>query len=198
MLSAEVFEELYRRHGDCLIVPEHEYLQYWSSTAPYRQPPGYGGITPPQVRAVYPLAFSLLSADPGGEHVRENRARYLQAVAEGDVFLVHGWFGGQEAAEFYRAAAAAAPWRVTIGADGGLSLAPQRDGRLAAGEAVTCADARALQAALAERMKGLTAVPPRRVWIAHGGEADPQTVAGAVRAVADAGGIIAWSGPAGE
>ena len=191
MLAAEVFEELRRRHPDCLIMPEHEYLQYWSCSAPYRQPPNWGGVTPAEVRNVYPRAFSLLSADPGGQHVQENYERYIQAVVEGDVFLVHGWYGGDEAEKLYRKAAERAPWIVRLSA-GRVVLAPQRNG--AAREPVAVLDEPAdLREALAERLKGQTDLPPRRVWVVYDRDVAPKRLTATIEAIGRAGGIIAWS-----
>ncbi|HUU21219.1 MAG TPA: hypothetical protein VM389_01665, partial [Phycisphaerae bacterium] len=45
MFPAEVFAELCKRHPDVLIIPEHENLQYYGSTAPLQVPPGWGRTT---------------------------------------------------------------------------------------------------------------------------------------------------------
>ncbi len=121
MMAAEDFEELCRRHPDVLLIPEHEYVQYWSATAPYLQPPGYGWCTPADVRAVYPKAFSVMCTSIGGKHIQDHLAVYLRAVCNGDIFMPPGWYGGKPEVKFYRQAATFAPYRVRVKKD--LTLA---------------------------------------------------------------------------
>ncbi len=192
IMPAEVFEELNRRHPDCLIIPEHEYAQYWASTAPYRQPPQWGGITPAGIRAIYPRAFSILTVQPSVEHVQTNLNRYVRGVVEGDILMVHGWFGGDDTAKLYRVAAELAPFRVTIAADGKMELLKVTEGNEPQIIAAPL-DAKGLTRVLARSLPATKAVPPRRVWIVYDPKVNLPTVRSAVDAIAEAGGIIAWS-----
>lgn len=123
LMSAQQWEELQRRHPDCLLIPEHEYPQYWASTAPYRQPP-YDGPTPDVVRAVYPEAFACISM--GGNatpHIEKAAEAYGNAIERGDLLMTLGWFGPPKVlTDIYAGAAESAPLRVTLNADGGLLL----------------------------------------------------------------------------
>jgi hypothetical protein len=126
--------------------------------------------------------------------VKAHHDDYVRAVEEGDLFLVNGWFGGEGTAKLYREAAEHAPWRVTLGAGGSILLQAQRDGTPDSGTRL--AGAKALKGALAPRLKGIAAVPPRRVWVVYDKTATPAQVSAVLQAIADAGGIVAWSSEA--
>jgi hypothetical protein len=213
MLPAEVFRELHRRHPEVLLIPEHENLKYWSATAPYRQPPRYGGVTPRFVRAVYPRAFSVLNAHPTGDHVRNNTDWYLSGIDRGDIQMVHGWFGGDAVGRFYRKAAWRAPWRLHLAPDGTMTLgrqkkeeteavpddvadaldidqSPQRPEMTATVEIESTEE---LERELARRLQDLRPVAERSVWISYEEEPAPARLRRIIDAIASANGIIRWS-----
>jgi len=183
MMPAAVFEELHKRHPDVLLVPEHESLRYWTSTAPYVQPPQWGRKTERDIRLAYPNAFSVISMNDQ-EHIRQKREEYVEAIISGDVLLPAGWYPGNTdvVREVYEAAAKAAPFQVRAAEDG-LKLND---------EAV--ADAKALQQALAQRLKDRPQmVRERRVAVTYRQKLKPEDLNAILKAVADAGGVIAWT-----
>ncbi len=105
-LPAEIFSRLAAKHPDVLLIPEHENVHYYASTAPYRC---YGNLkqlgTPQEVRRVYPRAFSCVAvahADPAPVS-----DRLAEDVRRGDVLIVNAWYrwGGLESVRrIYRAA----------------------------------------------------------------------------------------------
>ncbi len=195
MLRSEVFEELHRRHPDILLVPEHEYIQYWSATAPYLQPPNYGTITPSDVRAAYPEAFSVMCADPGDAALAPQREIYLNAVLAGDIFMFNGWYGGQSVADFYREAAGRAPYRLRLAKGGAWKLERRRS---EAAGAPFAAISRGngldeLIASLQGEVKGSSPVASRRIWLIHGKDTQPAEIEAAVAAIGKSEGIVAWS-----
>ncbi len=204
MLPSKVFEELHRRHPDILLVPEHEYLQYWSASAPYRQPPQYGGITPSLVDAVYPHAFSLLTIQPGHEHFKANYERYLDGIGNGDILMVNGWYGGKDVASFYHDAALHAPWRLHLAADEEMTFGRQPTPP-AAGEAGEDAEGKtlpvmsktmpianldALSQTVNEHMKNLESVAERGVSITWEKAPEPARLNAIIDRIGKAGGII--------
>ncbi|MCX7935876.1 MAG: hypothetical protein N3A66_11540, partial [Planctomycetota bacterium] len=195
MLKAEVFEELQRRHPDALLVPEHEYLQYWSATAPYLQPPNYGTVTPSDVRAAYPEAFSVMCADPGDPALAPQREVYLNAVVAGDIFMFNGWYGGQSVADFYREAARRAPYRLRL-ANGGAWKLERRAGNADDAHFVEIGSGKSMEELIAKlqgEIKRALMVPQRRLWIIHQRDATAAEIAATVEAVGKAEGIVAWS-----
>jgi hypothetical protein len=205
MLPSAVFRELHRRHPDILLIPEHEYVQYWSSSAPYRHPPRYGGPTPSLVEAIYPGAFSVLAAHPSGDWVRNNRTKAIQAVLSGDIFLVHGWFNATPVQAFYRDAAMRAPWRLDIHSQGDMTLArqvlPKRDEVLEIlGEperlnpelhnAMDVSTPAAMTEALKNQFEDAPADAGRCVWITFGKPPRNGQVQAVIDSIGEAGGIV--------
>jgi hypothetical protein len=183
MLPAQVFEDLHKRHPDVLLVPEHESLRYWASTSPYVQPPKWGRMTERDVRIAYPNAFSVISMNDAA-YIHEKRDEFIAAVTSGDVLLPAGWYPANNdvVREVYGEAAKAAPFKVTVAADG-MKLND---------EAV--ADVQSLRKALAERLKDRPRlVRERRVSVAYYEKLDPASLDAILKAVADAGGYIGWT-----
>lgn len=186
LMRAEDWEELQRKHPDMLLIPEHEYGRYWASTAPYREPP-YDGPTPADVRAVYPEAFAAIALNGNAaEHVAKDRATYTAAVERGDLLMLPGWYGPPEVVtEIYAAAAATAPLRATLLADGQVRL--QGEG---AGDVAT------FEKRLAAAVQGRP-FAARRVFVRYAPAASRAARVAVIAAVERAGGIVAWSQPEG-
>jgi hypothetical protein len=84
-MPVAIFQELCRRHPDCLILPEHEYFLYWSCAAPLAR-------TSEAVQRVWPQAFSanlMQDFQPGKP---ESVERFGTMVARGDILMFRGWF----------------------------------------------------------------------------------------------------------
>ncbi len=187
LMRAQQWEELQRRHPDCLLIPEHEYTQYWTSTAPYRQPP-HDGVTPDFVRAIYPEAFSGISmGERGQELIEKGVDAYTRAIEAGDLLMTLAWFGPpQVLLDIYAKAAESAPVRVELDADGGLRLQ---------GHAVH--DLETLGRLVAEQVRGKPFAERRTVvHYAHG--VSRQSVANLLVVLQQADAIIAWSRRASE
>jgi hypothetical protein len=184
MMKAADWEELQRRHPDVLLIPEHEYGQYWASTAPYRQPP-YDGPTPTEFRSAYPEGFSAIALNGEAErHVERSRAAYVAAVEQGDLLMLPGWYGPpQVVTDVYAAAAARAPIAVELAADGRILLQgrPMKD-----------------VAALEEQAAALVRGRPfaaRRTMVRYAPASRRPDRAAAIAALERAGAVIAWSQP---
>ena len=182
LMSAQQWEELNRRHPDCLLIPEHEYTQYWTATAPYRQPP-HDGPTPGLVSAIYPEAFSCISMGQDGQTLIEKATDdYVRAIERGDLLMPQGWFGPPGVLlEVYSRAAESAPLRVRLNGDGSLAM----NGK-------NVADLESLKQQVSERVGGRPFADRRAVIVyapGVGGQARVELVA----ALEQAGAIIAWS-----
>jgi hypothetical protein len=184
LMRAEDWEELQRRHPDVLLIPEHEYPRYWASTAPYRQPP-YDGPTPAEIRALYPESFAAIALNgDAAEHVARDPATYVAAVERGDLLMIPGWYGPpQVAVDVYAAAAATAPLRATVEADGRIRLGDEE-----------AADAAAFEKRLAAAVEGRP-FAARRMFVRYAPASSRPGRAAAIAAVERAGGIVAWSQP---
>ncbi|MBM3499422.1 MAG: hypothetical protein FJX74_12210, partial [Armatimonadetes bacterium] len=108
-LPVGVFRELASRHPDVLLIPEHENAAYYACTAPYSD---YANLkqlgTPAFVRRIYPEAFSFLYVGHGDPAVA--RRELVEAVRQGDILVVHGWYAADSHAairEIYAEAAKA-------------------------------------------------------------------------------------------
>jgi hypothetical protein len=187
LIKAADWEELCRRHPDCLLMPEHEYTQYWASTAPYRQPP-YDGATPADVTALYPEAFSAIAMNGDAEtHIKKAVGAYTAAIRRGDLLMHHGWYGPSDVVPtIYRAAAESAPLRVTLKADGSFTLGDK-----------AIADLPALKQAVEAQVKGKP-FADRRVFVQYAPTASRAARAALIAALEKADAIIAWSQPLGE
>jgi hypothetical protein len=184
MMSAEQWTELQRRHPDCLLMPEHEYTQYWASTAPYRQPP-YDGATPADVSALYPEAFSAIAMNGDAEtHIKKAVGAYTAAIRRGDLLMHHGWYGPSDVVPtIYRAAAESAPVRVTLKADGSFTLGDK-----------AIADLPALKQAVEAQVKGKP-FADRRVFVQYAPTASRAARAALIGALEKADAVIVWSQP---
>jgi len=187
-IAAGVFEELHKRHPDILLIPEHQSLQYHTCTAPYGETPRATifaqETTGPDVRAAYPEAFGVLMLHRQPNEVRDHLDRYVEAIAAGDVQLPHGWFFDfDRLSSIYHPAAALAPLQVHVFPEaiqlGGLRLDGMEDFRRA----------------LAERLDRRAPFLQRRAFVCYGDDVPPQRVNAVLGAIAEAGGIIAWSQP---
>ena len=183
-MSAEQWEELCRRHPDCLLIPEHEYTQYWASTAPYREPP-HDGPTPELVRAIYPEAFSCISMGGNAQpHIEKAADAYAAAVERGDLLMTLGWFGPpQVLVDVYAQAAQSASLRVTLRADGGFTVGVR-----------SFADLPALTQAVAAQVKGKP-FAERRVFVQYAPTTSRAARTALIRALEQADAVIVWSQP---
>lgn len=184
MIKAADWEELYRRHPDVLLIPEHEYNQYWASTAPYRQPP-YDGATPADVTALYPEAFSAIAMNGDAEkHIKKAVGAYTAAVRRGDLLMHHGWYGPSEVVPtIYRAAAESAPLRVTLKADDSFTLGDK-----------TITDLAGLTQAVTAQVKGKP-FADRRVFVQYAPAVSRAARAALIAALEQADAVIVWSQP---
>lgn len=89
-VSATVFAKVAAAHPDVLLIPEHQTLGYYGSTAPYRELRGGWACSPTTVRKIYPRAFSVINTADGD--IDGNRDQLKQAIAQGDILLFRGWF----------------------------------------------------------------------------------------------------------
>ncbi|MCU1294556.1 MAG: hypothetical protein JWP08_3406 [Bryobacterales bacterium] len=104
-MNADILKRVAKRFPDVLLMPEHENLIYYASTAPYRELRGGRTSTSPLVRSVYPKAFSIINTADAS--VSEQRAALVNAVREGDILMFRGWFddpGNAAVASIYQQA----------------------------------------------------------------------------------------------
>ena len=84
----EVFAELAKRHPDCLLIPEHETLLYWTCSAPLSE-------TSLQVVRLWPEAFSVNLM----QHFKHDDLTHIQRCEElvrrGDILLFPGWYNAR-------------------------------------------------------------------------------------------------------
>lgn len=205
MISAETFEELQRRHPDVLLIPEHEYVQYWSSTAPYLQPPDYGRFTDSDVRAIYPDAFSVIFNSTGAAYIKANESTFVQAITNGDIMASAGWYSDDETVQLYRKSAQLAPYHLWIPKDGVMLIQHNTfremtmstsTGKTLTSQYQTIGKAKTLTQ-LANMMKKAlaraTTVPERRVWVTYNSGVTMQQLNKAIDVIGKAHGIIAWT-----
>lgn len=90
LMNADQWEEILRRHPDVLLVPEHSYLQCYTSTAGYDQMNmgaiAGAGVTPALVHATWPDAFKCLTAD---YPLTKYFDKTVQAFAQGDIVMTN-------------------------------------------------------------------------------------------------------------
>jgi hypothetical protein len=89
-ISATFFAKVAAAYPDVLLIPEHQTLGYYGSTAPYRELRGGWTSSPATVRKIYPHAFSVINTADGD--IDGNRDQLKQAIAQGDILLFRGWF----------------------------------------------------------------------------------------------------------
>jgi len=91
-LPAEIFQSLHRQFPDVLLIPEESSTRHHAYTAPYHEimPPHNYTITPPEVRAVYPNAFSVIRvADT--PVIQSDFDAIVAAVRSGDIIMFRTW-----------------------------------------------------------------------------------------------------------
>jgi hypothetical protein len=90
LMNAEQWQELQRRHPDCLFIIEHTYPRYYTATIAYDQMNmgsiAGAGPTPALVRATWPQAFKALTTDaPVSKYYPE----MVAAAANRDVIMAN-------------------------------------------------------------------------------------------------------------
>jgi hypothetical protein len=106
-MPPEIFARVVAVEPDVLLIPEHETLGYYGSTAPYNELRGGWSSSPSLVREVYPEAFSVINIADG--NMDADQAQLTQAVAHGDILLFRGWYpdpNNVKARAIYQAASA--------------------------------------------------------------------------------------------
>jgi hypothetical protein len=96
-LPAEFFQSLHRQFPDVLLIPEESSTRHYAYCAPYHEimPPHNFTITPPQVRAVYPKAFSVIRvADM--PVIQKDYDALVESVRQGDVIMFRTWLDDPE------------------------------------------------------------------------------------------------------
>jgi len=82
LIDADVWRRLCIKHPKALLIPEHNYVQYWAYTAPYNELDcGYRGI-PAWVRRVYPKAFCVPVIEDADAHASHDML--VRMVRDGD------------------------------------------------------------------------------------------------------------------
>ena len=89
-LDPAIFQQTAAAMPNCLIMPEHQTPKYFAYTAPYTQLTNSGSITPPEVKATYPNAFSDIYVADGS--ITQNMTQLTNAVKAGDNLLFRSWF----------------------------------------------------------------------------------------------------------
>lgn len=186
-LSAEEWQKLSRLHPDVLLIPEHEYAEYWSATAPYQQPPKYGGMTRHDIHSIYPEAFSTIALFGGMEgqvDIEQHMQEYTSALQNGDLILYAGWMPPpQPLLDVYKRAADLAPIKVQISKDGKYTL-----------QGKPIANASEFKLKVSAMVKNKP-VAERRVIVLFDRSLDKKSIAGIVNKIGEAGAIIAWTEP---
>ncbi len=184
IIKAADWEELCRRHPDVLLIPEHEYTQYWASTAPYRQPP-HDGATPADVIALYPESFSAIAMNGDAEtHIKKAVVTYTAAVQRGDLLMHHGWYGPSDVVPtIYRAAAETTQMKIILKNDGKIAMNDKE-----------YKDTTELLKSLSIMIKGKP-FTDRRISIEYGKNCDRKLRVDLVTALEKTDAIIVWSQP---
>jgi len=85
MLDAAVWRRLHAKHPKVLLIPEHNYMACWATTAVYREMDlGYKGIAP-WIRRVYPEAFCVPVVEDADPH--ENWDTLVRLARGGDCLM---------------------------------------------------------------------------------------------------------------
>ena len=92
--DAEIFRRVAAAHPDVLLMPEHQNFKYQAYSAPYNDLRFDDSITPDEVRAVYPRAFSVINGETA--QLVKRRAALVRAVRAGDVLIFNAWFDSEE------------------------------------------------------------------------------------------------------
>jgi hypothetical protein len=86
LMCADDWDELCRRHPDVLLLPEHSYMRYYTSSVAYDQMDMWAGITPPLVKRTWPQSFKCLVLD--WPSLRQYD-KMVQAVRNGDILMAN-------------------------------------------------------------------------------------------------------------
>jgi len=89
-MDASVFKKLAAALPDALFLPEHSRMLYHAYTAPIRELRQGHASTEPDIRSVYPNAFTVIYTADGPIDARH--ADLVSAVKRGDVLLFRAWF----------------------------------------------------------------------------------------------------------
>ncbi len=85
--DAPVFAQLQSTHPDILLIPEHETLAHYPVSAPFHDARVDPARTPPNVRNVYPGAFSCINY----YNIPTWNAESSQYIP-GDILFFRGWY----------------------------------------------------------------------------------------------------------
>jgi hypothetical protein len=91
VLDADIFAQVARAFPDSLIMPEESTPKYYAYTAPFLSFLDNGATgTDAAIRSYYPKAFNvILVNDAPAAVLADNRLRLTDAVAHGDILMVH-------------------------------------------------------------------------------------------------------------
>jgi hypothetical protein len=104
----DVFKAVAQAFPDVLLIPENESMRYFAYSAPLNSYQHHKiTSTPFGARLVYPKSFSVLMAADGDKP--EDHSALLNAVRNGDILLLNGWYGGPVAEKIKKLYAEAAP-----------------------------------------------------------------------------------------
>ena len=94
VMPTQMLADLMQKHPEILIIPEWSGWQDYRYSAPYSAVNLGQSTTPPQVRAIYPNAFKVMSMS--GRALEQRWDTYVQGVSGGDVFLFNCWYRTKE------------------------------------------------------------------------------------------------------
>jgi hypothetical protein len=104
LLPASVFEQVARRNPDVLLIPEHNYLDYFAAGTTYKEmtPHMFGNVfrTNELVRVAYPYAFTVIKVDT--KMVVQKQSDIIQGQRCGDVLMAPCWYPAPEYAALKR------------------------------------------------------------------------------------------------
>lgn len=184
-ISAQVFRKLQKRHPDVLLIPEQQYPQFWAYTAPYHQL-GYSPLsTTEEIRAIYPESFVAQMIANKPDQVKKKVDLFTKIVRNGDLFLTHGWWGGQQkiVRKVYRQSLGDSPMIVRLNAEGGIKFNDQK-----------MQDLKQLHKAITAAVEGAE-LPERRIFVKYARGTSGAFRKKVFKLIGEAGGILAWSQP---
>ena len=84
LMCADDWDELCHRHPDVLLLPEHSYMRYYTSSVAYDQMDMGAGVTPPLIKRTWPQSFKCLVLD--WPSLRQYD-KMVQAIRNGDILM---------------------------------------------------------------------------------------------------------------
>lgn len=102
LMNTDQWEQLLKKHPDCLFVPEHGGLLHYASTSPYSQVNMGSEGKPPVIAAIWPDAFKSLAME-GRDAKPENYDKVVNIFRNRDIVMANP--GVRNNAKFYRDAA---------------------------------------------------------------------------------------------